>query len=210
MIIAIDGPAASGKGTLAIKVAQHFRLPHLDTGLLYRAVARLVCDRGQALQDEQAAMKAAREIDARLLSDTRLRDRSMGEGASVVAAFPGVREALVDYQKHFAAQSPGAVLDGRDIGTVICPDADVKLFVTASVEERAKRRFKELSGKGEAVSYEGILSDLEKRDRRDASRSTAPLKAAEDAILIDTTNLGPNETLTTALSVIEKKTAQVR
>lgn len=208
MIIAIDGPAASGKGTLSLKIAEHFQLPHLDTGLLYRAVARLVEDRGFALQDQEAAIRAAQEIDSEIVADLRLRDRAMGEGASVVAAIPGVRSALVEYQKRFAAQPEGAVLDGRDIGTVICPKADVKLFVTAAVEERARRRFKELSARGAEMSFADILADLRKRDARDTNRATAPLKAARDAFVLDTTELNPEEALAVALAAIARKAPQ--
>jgi cytidylate kinase len=203
MIIAIDGPAASGKGTLAARLAGHFDLPLLDTGLLYRAVAHILSDSGIPLQDWEAAIRAAQAITPEILADPRLRSRDMGEGASVVAAMPDVRAALIEYQKQFAGQPGGAVLDGRDIGTVICPDADVKLFIIASVEERARRRFRELSARNEPASYEDILSDLRKRDERDSNRSTAPLKAAEDAIMLDTTNLDADETLEEALAIID-------
>ncbi len=206
MIIAIDGPAASGKGTLAIKIAEHCRLPHLDTGLLYRAVAQRTIDSGHAPSDEQAAIHAAKTLDAAALIDPRLRDRTIGEGASVVGAFPGVRAALIDYQKRFAAQDAGAVLDGRDIGTVICPDADVKLFIIASVEERARRRFVELSRRGGTISYEEVIADLKKRDARDADRAAAPLKAAPDAVVLDTTHLDPAASLQAALDIIAQKT----
>ncbi|MEN3929957.1 (d)CMP kinase [Microvirga sp. W0021] len=205
MIIAIDGPAASGKGTLAIKIAQHYQFAHLDTGLLYRAVAFLLSQKGLDLQDEPQAIAMTHEITEAVLADPHLRGREMGEGASVVAALPGLRAALVDYQRKFATSFPGAVLDGRDIGTVICPDADVKLFVTASLEERSQRRFKELSAKGQSYTYEDILADLKKRDERDSGRSSAPLKAADDAFLIDTTNMTPAEALKMAIRIINSK-----
>lgn len=205
IIIAIDGPAASGKGTLALKIACYYNLPHLDTGLLYRAVAKIVIESGQSLEDEAAAVEAAQKVNADVLSSPDLRDRAMGEAASLVATHPGVRAALIEYQRQFAINPAGAVLDGRDIGTVICPDADVKLYVTASVEERARRRFKELSSKGAIASYDDILADLKKRDERDSKRSNAPLKVAEDAIVLDTTHLDPNEALAAALSILDEK-----
>src|SRR3954466_7003511 len=167
MIIAIDGPAASGKGTLARRLAAHYRLPHLDTGLLYRAVARALLDDGRALTEVEAATIVARELDLKRFEDERLRGREMGDAASVVSAFQPVRGALLDLQRRFAAQPGGAVLDGRDIGTVVCPNAEAKLFVTASPEERAHRRYRELPYAGEESSYEAVLPDLRRRDRRD-------------------------------------------
>lgn len=204
-IIAIDGPAASGKGTLAVKVAHHYRLPHLDTGLLYRAVARILTDRGLPLTNVAAARQAARDIGPAILTDPRLRDRIMGEAASVVAVIGDVRSELVDYQRRFAHQPGGAVLDGRDIGTVICPNAHVKLFVTASVEERANRRHKELIGRGQKADFGEILQELRRRDERDANRATAPLKVATDALLIDSTCLDAAATLQTAIDLIDCK-----
>src|SRR5688572_18648075 len=188
MIIAIDGPAGSGKGTLAKRLAGHFGLPHLDTGLLYRAVAITLLDKGLPLTDPSAARVAA-SLDLSRLDDPRLKGREMGEAASVVSAYQPVRDALLDLQRRFAAQPGGAILDGRDIGTVICPDADAKLFVTASAEERARRRHLELASRNEATAYEAILADIRRRDERDMSRSTAPLKAAPDAVVLDTTEL---------------------
>ncbi len=203
MIIAIDGPAASGKGTIARRLAAHFGLPHLDTGLLYRAVARAVLDAGDPLADEAAALRAAQSLDTAHLDEARLRGRDMGEAASVVAAVPSVRAALKDFQRAFATGRDGAVLDGRDIGTVICPDADVKIFVTASPEERARRRFLELQGRGEDVAYDAILADIRRRDARDSGRSTAPLAAASDARLLDTTSLDIEQAFREALGIVE-------
>ena len=203
MIVAIDGPAASGKGTLAKRIAAHFGLPHLDTGLLYRAVARALIDAGTPLDDEARAAHAARGLDPARLDEERLRGAEMGEAASRVAALPAVRAALVDLQRAFAAAPGGAVLDGRDIGTAICPDADVKIFVTASPEERARRRFLELTGRGEAVDYDAVLADIRRRDARDASRASAPLKAAADSVLLDTTDLDREAAFQAAIRIVE-------
>ena len=210
MIIAIDGPAASGKGTLAKRLAQHYRLPHLDTGLLYRGVGRAVLDAGHALADEVAAREAASRLAVDALDEERLRGPEMGEAASVVAAFPAVRALLLDVQRRFAAQPGGAVLDGRDIGTVIAPGADAKIFVTASPEERARRRHLELNRRGEPIAYDEVLADIRRRDERDAGRGTAPLKAADDAALLDTTSLDIEAAFRAALALVEqarKKTA---
>ncbi|MBS7802957.1 (d)CMP kinase [Rhizobiales bacterium TNE-4] len=210
MIIAIDGPAASGKGTLAKRLAQHYRLPHLDTGLLYRGVGRAVLDAGYALADEAAAREAASRLAVDALDEERLRGPEMGEAASVVAAFPAVRALLLDVQRRFAAQPGGAVLDGRDIGTVIAPGADAKIFVTASPEERARRRHLELNRRGEPIAYDEVLADIRRRDERDAGRGTAPLKAADDAALLDTTSLDIEAAFRAALALVEqarKKTA---
>jgi cytidylate kinase len=187
MIIAIDGPAASGKGTLAKRIAAHYGFHHLDTGLLYRGVARAVLDQGKSLQDENAATAIARALDFSELDEARLRGAEAGEAASVISVYAGVRQALLEGQRTFAKTAPGTVLDGRDIGTVICPDADAKLFITASPEERAKRRFLELSGTGSPITYDDVLADIKRRDERDQNRSTAPLKLAADAALLDTT-----------------------
>jgi CMP/dCMP kinase len=203
MIIAIDGPAASGKGTLAKRLAAHFGLPHLDTGLLYRAVARALLDFDHPLTDEKAAVRAAQALDLAHLDDGRLRGREMGEAASVVAAIPAVRAALVAWQRNFARRPEGAVLDGRDIGTVICPDADVKVFVTATPEERARRRFRELAGRGEDVTFEAVLDDIRRRDARDSGRSTAPLAAAPDARLLDTTALDIEQAFRAAVAFVD-------
>jgi cytidylate kinase len=202
MILAIDGPAASGKGTLGRRLAAHFGLPHLDTGLLYRAVALALLEAGQDLTDEAAAKRAADGLTATALDDDRLRGRAMGEAASVVAALPAVRAALVEFQRSFAASPGGAVLDGRDIGTVICPEADVKLFVTASAEERARRRARELTMRGEASDEAAILADIRARDARDSSRAVAPLLPAPDARLLDTSNLTVDEVFAAALALI--------
>jgi CMP/dCMP kinase len=192
-VVAIDGPAASGKGTLARRLAAHFGLAHLDTGSLYRATALLVHDNGGDPGDRVAAEAAARRIDPRLLTDPRLRADEVASAASMVAAIPGVRRALLGLQRGFAAHPPpparGAVLDGRDIGTVVCPAANVKLFVTASTEARAARRVKELREQGTPAIYENVLQDLDQRDARDSGRLAAPLRAAEDARIIDTTML---------------------
>ena len=192
-IVAIDGPAASGKGTLARRLAERFGFAHLDTGALYRATARLVLDAAGDPADPATAEAAAHRVDPRLLADPRLRGDEVAVAASVVAAIPEVRHALLALQRNFAAQPPapahGAVLDGRDIGTVICPVADVKLFVTASTEARACRRVKELRAQGAAAIYESVLQDLNQRDARDSERQAAPLAVAPDAEVIDTTTL---------------------
>jgi CMP/dCMP kinase len=208
MIIAIDGPAASGKGTLAKRVADHFGFHCLDTGLLYRATARDVALSGYNIEDAWAAVAAARGLDASSLNDPALRGADAGEAASVVARIAQVRSALLNYQRIFAAQTPGAVLDGRDIGTVICPDAPVKIFVTASPEVRARRRFIELQERGIPVRYEEVLSDIRLRDERDQSRTAAPLKPASDAILLDTTDLDIETAFDTAVGLIKRKIGQ--
>jgi len=207
MIIAVDGPAASGKGTLGKRIAAHYGLNHLDTGLLYRAVARALLDQGKALTDEAAAVTVARGLDFHNLDETRLRGAEAGEAASVISVYPGVREALLQGQREFAAQAPGAVLDGRDIATVICPDADAKLFVTASPEERAKRRWLELQKIDPALTYDTVLADVRKRDERDSSRAAAPLKMADNARLLDTTKLGIEAAFQAALGLIEAELA---
>ncbi len=203
MIIAVDGPAASGKGTLGKRIAEHYGLNHLDTGLLYRAVARSLLDRGIALTDETVATEAARGLDFHQLDETRLRGADAGEAASVISVYAGVRAALLDGQRSFAAQTPGAVLDGRDIGTVICPDADAKIFVTASPEERAKRRWLELKTTNPELAYETVLADIRRRDERDSGRASAPLRMAEDARLLDTTKLDKETAFQAAIVLIE-------
>lgn len=203
MIISIDGPAASGKGTLAKRLAQHYGLPHLDTGLLYRGVGRAVLDAGHDLSDEAAAREAASRLVLEALEEDRLRGPEMGEAASVVAAYPAVRALLLDAQRRFAAQPGGAVLDGRDIGTVIAPGAECKIFVTASPEERARRRHAELNRRGDAVTYEAVLADIRRRDERDSGRGTAPLVAAPDARLLDTTSLDIEAAFQAALALAE-------
>ena len=203
MIITIDGPAASGKGTIARRVAGHYRLPHLDTGLLYRGVAIRLLDRGQALDDVAAAVAAAREVQIGALDARRLRERSIGEAASRVAVIPEVRAALLQLQKDFAHRPEGAVLDGRDTGTVIAPEADVKIFVTAAAEARANRRFRELAATGEKWTLEAVLAGIRERDRRDSERAIAPLKPAPDAALLDTTDLDIEAAFRAALSIVE-------
>ncbi len=202
MLIAIDGPAASGKGTLARRLARHFNVPHLDTGLLYRATAAGLLDKGCRLDDVERAVGIARGLALVDFNEDRLRGREMGEAASVVAAIPEVREALVKAQRRFASRPEGAVLDGRDIGTVICPDAPVKIFVTASPETRAQRRALELAGRGEKVDYAAVLEDIRKRDARDSGRATAPLKAAADAVTLDTTLLDIDAAFAAALRIV--------
>lgn len=203
MIIAMDGPAASGKGTLAKRIALRYGLPHLDTGMLYRGVARDMIRRGERLEDAAAAERAARSLDPATLQDAALRDRHMGEAASVVAQFPAVRAALLETQKAFAAQRPGAVVEGRDIGTVIFPQAEVKLFVTADLRERARRRHLELIERGEHITEDAVYADLEKRDQRDQSRAAAPLRMAEDAHLLDTTKLDIETAFFAAVRLID-------
>ena len=198
--VAIDGPAASGKGTISRAVAAHFGFEHLDTGLLYRAVGRRMLEG----EDAVAAAEALRPEDLR---DEGLRTPAVAQAASKAAAVPAVRAALTDFQRAFARRDGGAVLDGRDIGTVICPDAEAKLFVIASAEVRARRRYEELSGKGEDVTPAQVLEDLRVRDERDMNRSDAPLKAAEDAITLDTTDMSIADAVAKAISLIEARRA---
>ena len=205
MIVAIDGPAASGKGTLGRRIAAHYGLPHLDSGLLYRAVALAVIARGGDVHDAAAATVAARALDPQVLGDPALRGPAAGAGASVVSAVPEVRAALLDFQRRFAAEPPGAVIDGRDIGTVICPHADAKIFVTAAPEERARRRAREHLGRGEPADEAAILADILARDARDTGRAVAPLAQAEDAVLLDTTTLDPDQAFRAALAIVEAR-----
>jgi cytidylate kinase len=202
LLIAIDGPAAAGKGTLASRLAAHYGLPHLDTGLLYRAIGKIMAERGLDLDDAAAATAVARALVPADLSRGDLRGREAGELASRVAVHEGVRAALVDFQRAFAADPRGAVLDGRDIGTVICPDAPVKFFVTASAEVRARRRTDELAAKGRSVVYGQILAEVRERDDRDMNRAQAPLRPAADAIVIDTSSMGPDEVLGEAIAAV--------
>jgi CMP/dCMP kinase len=208
MIIAIDGPAASGKGTLAKRIADYWGLPCLDTGLLYRAVARDVAARGFRLDDRWAALVQARSLDLGRLDDPGLRTPQAGDAASIVARIPEVRSALLVYQRAFAAQPGGAVLDGRDIGTVVCPDADAKIYVTARTEVRAKRRFLECTARSEAVTFEAVLADIERRDERDASRGSAPMRPAADADLLDTSDLDIEAAFDVAVGLIKRKIGQ--
>ena len=203
MIIAIDGPAASGKGTIARQIAAVYGLHHLDTGLLYRAVAKAMLDGGHRPDDERRATEAAIALDPRKFEDNALKLQVITEAASVVAAIPQVRQALINYQRSFATKPPGAVLDGRDIGTVIAPGADVKLFVIASPEVRATRRVIELRARGEEADEKEVLADLLRRDERDSRRTAAPLKAAPDAHLLDTTHLGIDAAFRAAVAIIE-------
>ena len=206
MIIAVDGPTASGKGTIAKALAGHYNLPHLDTGLLYRAVGRQVfLDGGDP--DNAGDALAACTFPEGLLLDPELRTEATGGLASRVSVHHSVREALFERQRAFATQPGGAVLDGRDIGTVIAPDADVKLYVTASVEARAERRWKEMQARGEAVSLEAIAEDLRRRDERDRTRAEAPLRAADDAVVIDTSHMAIDEAIAAAIQAVEKLTA---
>jgi len=213
LIIAIDGPAASGKGTLARRLAERFGLAHLDTGRLYRATGLAVLVAGGDAADPVAAEKAARSLDLARLDDPRLRDEDVSRAASLVAAIPAVRAALLAAQRMFAHSPPppakGAVLDGRDIGTVVCPDATVKLFLVASAESRAERRVKELRQSGAAAIYDAVLQDLRERDARDSERRVAPLAAAPDAITIDTTLLDADQVFEQASNLIARHCAPV-
>lgn len=205
MIIAIDGPAASGKGTLAKRVARHWNLPCLDTGLLYRAVARDVAARGLKLSDAWAALALARSLDPASLEDDGLRTPGAGEAASIVASMPAVRAALLAYQRAFAAQPGGAVLDGRDIGTVVCPTADAKVYVTARPEVRAWRRFAERQEQCLIVTYDGVLADIQRRDARDAGRESSPMRPASDADLLETSDLDIEAAFEAAVGLIKRK-----
>jgi CMP/dCMP kinase len=203
MIIAIDGPAASGKGTLGKRLASHFGLSHLDTGLIYRAVAKALLDNGRSPDDRAHALAAANALDPAKFDEKSLKRHAIGESASIVSAIPEVRAALVAFQREFAARPPGAVLDGRDIGTVICPDADVKIYVTALPEVRASRRAAELRAEGQDVDEAAILADIRRRDERDTHRAIAPLKPAPDAHLLDTTHLDIDAAFRAAVDIVE-------
>jgi cytidylate kinase len=210
MIIAIDGPAASGKGTLGKRLAAQYGLRHLDTGLIYRAVAKALLDAGSALDDRALAERAAAALDPAQFDEDVLKSHAIGEAASIVSAFPEVRAALVAFQRGFAAHPLGAVLDGRDIGTVICPDADVKIFVTATPEVRAGRRAAELRGVGQAIDEAAVLADIRRRDARDTTRAVAPLKPAPDAHLLDTTHLDIDAAIRAAVDIVEAARARMR
>jgi cytidylate kinase len=203
MIVTIDGPAASGKGTLARRIAAHLGLPHLDTGLLYRAVAAELLDAKQRLDASAAAAAVARALSLDGLDANRLSGAALGEAASRVAALPEVRAALLALQQDFARRPGGAVLDGRDTGTVIAPQAEAKIFVTARPEVRAWRRHKELTERGEVLAYDAVLAEIRKRDARDSGRAIAPLKAAPDAALLDTTDLDIEAAFRAVLSIVE-------
>ncbi len=203
MIIAIDGPAASGKGTLGKRLAQHYGLRHLDTGLLYRAVAKALLDAGHSPSNQARAVAAADALDPAAFDELALKSHAVGEAASVVSAIPDVRAALLAFQRNFAAKPPGAVLDGRDIGTVICPNADVKIYVTATPQVRAQRRVLEFRARGEPVSEADVLADIVKRDERDMSRPVAPLKQAPDAHLIDTTGMDADAVFQAAVKLVD-------
>jgi CMP/dCMP kinase len=203
MIIAIDGPAASGKGTLGRRLAAHYGLRHLDTGLIYRAVAKALLDSGRDPNDELRAAAAAKNLNPSLFKETELKEHSVGEAASIVSAIPAVRAAVLDFQRQFAAQPPGAVLDGRDIGTVICPHADVKIFVTATPEIRARRRVAEYRAHGRDIDEAAVLADIRRRDERDQNRAAAPLKQAPDAHLLDTTHLDIDAAIRAAIDFVE-------
>lgn len=205
-VVAIDGPAASGKGTIARRAAARFNFAHLDTGVLYRAVASIGLQRGATLDDPDAMAVIASELEADDLHRSDLRASHVGAAASIVAAHPPVRATLLDFQRFFAARPAGgragAVLDGRDIGTVVCPDADVKLFVTASLEERARRRLSDLTAQGETTTFDEVRADLAKRDERDSTRDVSPMRAPADAHLLDTTDLGIEQAVESAAETI--------
>ncbi|HEY4636345.1 MAG TPA: (d)CMP kinase, partial [Rhodospirillales bacterium] len=203
MIVTIDGPAASGKGTLARRIAAHLGLPHLDTGLLYRAIAAQLLDAKKRLDDSAAAAAIAGTISLDALDANRLSGAALGEAASRVAAIPEVRAVLLSLQQDFARRSGGAVLDGRDTGTAIAPQAAAKIFVTARPEVRAWRRHKELTERGEMLAYDTVLAEIRKRDARDSGRAIAPLKAAPDAVLLDTTDLDIEAAFRQVLSIVE-------
>lgn len=204
MIIAVDGPTASGKGTIAKALAAHFGLPHLDTGLLYRAAGRQCALNGGNPDDPAAALAACAFPDS-LLNDPELRSEESGGLASRVSIHPAVRQALFERQRAFATRIGGAVLDGRDIGTVIAPEAEAKLFVIASVAARAERRFREMQASGRKVSLAEIAADLEARDKRDRERTEAPLMAADDAVLLDTSDLDRDAAIAAAIAIVEAK-----
>ncbi|HWZ36874.1 MAG TPA: (d)CMP kinase [Bradyrhizobium sp.] len=203
MIIAIDGPAASGKGTLAKRLAAHYGLRHLDTGVIYRAVAYALINAGVDPKDEALAVKAARELDPETFENPALKSQKVGTAASVISAIPRVREALVEFQRQFAVKPPGAVLDGRDIGTVICPDAEVKIFVVADPRIRARRRTLEARSRGEEADEAAVLADILARDERDQNRAVAPLKPAKDAYLLDNSNLDIEGGVRAAIDIVE-------
>ena len=207
-VIALDGPAAAGKGTLGKRLAAHYGFAHLDTGALYRAVGLAVLRAGGDPSDVAVATKAAEALDPATLTDPELRSAASGDASSKVAVIPGVRQALFDFQRRFAAHPPtgsGSVLDGRDIGTVICPEAPVKIYVTASPEARANRRLKELQARGEKAIYARVLEDIRARDARDAARAEAPMKPADDAVHLDTSDLDIDQVFERAKAIVDSR-----
>jgi cytidylate kinase len=203
MIIAVDGPAASGKGTLGKRLAAHYGLRHLDTGLIYRAVAKAMLEGAHRLDDVEQAVRAAKALDPTAFDETELKRHAVGEAASVISAIPQVRAALLAFQRDFGRTPPGAVLDGRDVGTVVFPDAEIKIFVTASPEIRARRRAGELERAGERINEADVLADIRRRDERDSRRAAAPLKAPPDAHLLDTTHLDIDAAFRAAIDIVE-------
>ena len=203
MIIAIDGPAASGKGTLGKRLAAHYGLPHLDTGLIYRAVAKALLDAGHSPENRARALAAAEALDPSRFDEAALKSQAVGEAASLVSAVPEVRKAVLAFQRDFGRTPPGAVLDGRDIGTVVFPDADVKIFVTATADVRARRRAVELREAGNRVDEAEVLADIQRRDERDTKRAVAPLKPAREAHLLDTTHLDIDAAFRAAIDIVE-------
>ncbi len=204
MIIAVDGPAAAGKGTIARALAAHYGFHFLDTGTLYRRVGLAVLKVGLDPNDVEAATKIALDLGARAFEDAELRTEEVGAAASIVASIPAVRSALLEFQRRFAAQMPGAVLDGRDIGTVVCPVAEIKLFVTASAKVRGERRFAELRVAGQQVTLEAVMDDIRQRDERDSTRAVAPLLAATDAVILDTSDMPVEEAIAAAIKVADR------
>jgi CMP/dCMP kinase len=202
MIIAVDGPSAAGKGTLARAIAKHLGYHFLDTGSLYRMVGLAMLQQGRAASDVRAAVAIAEGLDPMSVKDSDLRSEAVADMASQVAVIPEVRKALLEFQRQFAQRQPGAVLDGRDIGTVVCPDADLKFFVTAATDVRAKRRHDELKSLGHKLDYDAVLADIQARDERDAARISAPTKQADDAIMIDTSELDQDEVIAAVMGVI--------
>ena len=208
LVISIDGPAASGKGTLARRLADYYHLPHLDTGLSYRAVAYALIARGAPLDDVEKAIEAARSVDLANLDKHALSAHHVGEAASRVAVIPELRRILVEKQREFAGRPAGAVLDGRDIGTVVCPGADVKLYVTASAEVRAARRLRDIEARGGTAEFDEILSDIRKRDERDTGRSDSPLRPAADAHLLDTSKMSIEAAFQAARKLVDETLAK--
>lgn len=207
IVIAIDGPAASGKGTVARMLAGHFGLDYLDTGSIYRAVGYKIKMKGENPEDKANSIAVAKTITEEDLKNEHLYDEGVGNFASIISAIPEVRDVLFQFQRSFAQSPEGAVLDGRDIGTVICPDADFKFFITADLEARAARRFKQLQNKGNSIIYQSVLEDLQRRDERDSKRASAPLKMADDAVHIDTTNMSADEVFRKLVSYINASAA---